>query len=385
MQALRTQFRRHMPIAEKWAYFDHAAVAPLPGPTAEAVAGWARQAATEGDTIWPTWSRRLESIRQAAGDLLAADPAEIAFVPSTTAGINIVAEGFPWQPGDNVVTLANEFPSNLYPWLHLAGRGVQVRRVPVDGGIPSLDRLIGACDHRTRLVAVSWVGYASGWRWDLPQLAEAVHRTQALLFVDAIQGLGVYPLNVSQTRIDFLAADGHKWLLGPEGAGVFYVRREHLDLLRPTGVGWNSVAQRYDFDRIELTFRDSAARYEGGSMNMPGLHGLGASLDLLRDLGVGPNHSPVAEAILDFTATAAEALQRAGARILSPRVPGHQSGILVMDLPGVAPEAARQRCLDAGVVVSCRGGGIRLSPHAYNDASDLERLLDAISAGNGTS
>ena len=147
--------------------------------------------------------------------------------------------------------------------------------MPTDGGRLDLDRLAAACDDRTRIVSVSWVAYASGWRHDLDRLAELVHRRGALLFLDAIQGLGVFPLDVRKTPVDFLAADGHKWLLGPEGAGIFFIRREHLDRLRPVGVGWNSVRGAHDFSRIELLFKDTAARYEGGSQNVAGLSALG--------------------------------------------------------------------------------------------------------------
>ena len=159
----------------------------------------------------------MEDVRRLGAQLVGADPTEIALVRNTTEGITLVAEGYRWRPGDNVVTLDNEFPSNLYPWMNLAERGVETRRVVTDNGRVDLDRIRDACDARTRIVSVSWVGYASGWRSNLDDLAEVAHRRGALLFVDAIQGLGVFPLDVSQTPLDFLAADGHKWLLGPEG------------------------------------------------------------------------------------------------------------------------------------------------------------------------
>ena len=199
-------------------------MAPLPERTRAAVTRWADQAATEGDTVWPNWSKRVEQCRALAARLIHAEPAEIALVHSTTEGITLVAEGYPWQSGDNVVTLDDEFPSNQYPWLNLASRGVETRRVPTVDGRVDLDRLADACDARTRIVTVSWVGYASGYRVNLDQVAELAHRKGALLFLDAIQGLGVFPLDVQKTPIDFLAADGHKWLFGPEGAGLFYFR-----------------------------------------------------------------------------------------------------------------------------------------------------------------
>ncbi len=367
-------FRRQMPIAQRWAYLDHAAVSPLPEPTRVALVDWAQDAASQGDTSWPSWSRQAEEVRLLAADLIGALPAEIALLHNTTEGINLVAEGFPWQPGDNVVTLADEFPSNQYPWMNLASKGVEARRVPTNGGNVDLDRVARACDRRTRILAVSWVSYASGWRNDLDRLAELAHGRGALLFVDAIQALGVVPLDVRKTPVDFLAADGHKWLLGPEGAGVFFLRREHLDRLRPLGLGWHSVEHSHDYSRIELVLKPSAARYEGGSRNMAGFTALGASLRLLGQFGA----AALCRRILEITDLACERLAAIGAGIRSDRSPEHKSGIVVFDLPGRDPKLARAECLARGVVLSCRAGGLRISPHAYNDASDVERLVEAI-------
>jgi selenocysteine lyase/cysteine desulfurase len=306
--------------------------------------------------------------------MIHSQPEEIALTHNTTAGINLVAEGFPWQPGDNVVTLADEFPTNQYPWLQLADRGVETRRVPVDAGRADPDRLAAACDRRTRVVSVSWVGYGSGWRNDLPRIAQIAHAHGALLLVDAIQALGVFPLDVRATPIDFLAADGHKWMLGPEGAGLFYLRREHLDRLRPRGIGWNSVVGAHDFSRIELDLKRTAERYEGGSQNMVGLIALKASLELLAEFGP----EALSRRVLEITDLACERLIASGAVIHSDRRPPHHSGIVSFELPGRDPQAVRRRCLEQGVVLSCRAGRLRISPHAYNDPSDLERLEQAL-------
>jgi selenocysteine lyase/cysteine desulfurase len=367
-------FRLQMPVTEKWAYFDHAAVAPLPAPSEQAIVAWAHQVAREGDTCWPAWNRRVEEARGLAARLLGADEAEVALVHSTTEGISLVAEGFPWRAGDNVVTPANEFPSNLYPWMNLAARGVETRRVPVEGGRLDLDRLEAACDARTRMISVSWVGYLSGWRVDLDALVALARRRGALLFVDAIQGLGVFPLDVKATPIDFLAADGHKWLLGPEGAGLFYTRREHLDLLRPLGVGWHSVEHAGDYGRIELKLKSSAARYEGGTQNMAGFIGLAESLERLLDLGT----AAIAERVLDIADLACRRLREAGAVIASPHDGPHRSGIVAFELPGEDATTVRQRCLAAGVVLSARSGKLRISPHAYVNEADVERLIAAL-------
>ena len=363
-----------MPSARTWAYLDHAAVAPISGPARQALWQWALEAAEHGAAHYATWSRQIEHLRTLAADLLGSVPEEIALVGNTSAGINIVAEGFPWKPGDNVVTRADEFPSNQYPWLNLADRGVETRALPTDNGRLDLDQLAAACDAHTRIVTVSWVAFASGWRHDLDQLAEIVHRCGALLFVDAIQALGVFPLNVRATPIDFLAADGHKWLLGPEGAGIFFTRREHLNRLRPVGVGWNSVKNELDFSHIDLVFKESAARYEGGSQNVPGLLALGASLGLLQQYGA----EALSRRLLEITDLAWRRLEAIGAVILSDPRPAHRSGIVSFEMPGRDPRELQRKCAERDVLISCRAGRLRISPHAYNDAADIDRLIEAL-------
>jgi len=378
IESTRTRLREQMPVTQKWAYLDHAAVAPLSGPAQQALGSWLEQAAEEGDTVWLDWAKQLNETRLAAAELINADTDEIALVPHTTAGINLVAEGLDWKAGDNVVTLDDEFPSNIYPWMHLQRLGVETRLVPTTQGRVDLDQLAGHCDARTRVVSVSWVGYANGCRRDLDAIAAIAHRHDALFFVDAIQGLGVFPLDVTKTPIDCLAADGHKWLLSPEGAGIAYIRRECLSRLTPTSVGWNSVVHAADFSRIELDLKPTAARYEGGSHNMAGFIALGASLRLLLDVGT----ENIAAAILDFTDRAAEELKTLGAVLCSPRSAAVSSGILSFELPGCDsgydPVAVRRHCLDQGVALACRAGRLRVSAHAYNEGEDLARLLEAL-------
>jgi selenocysteine lyase/cysteine desulfurase len=363
-----------MPISRQWAYLDHAAVAPLSGPAHEALAAWASDATANGSVNYPAWTRRVEGVRTLTADMIGAAPEEIALIGNTSAGINLVSEGFPWKSGDNVVIREDEFPSNQYPWLHLADHGVETRRIPVEGGRLDLDKLAAAIDARTRIVSLSWVAYANGWRHDLDRVAELVHARGALLFIDAIQALGVFPLDVRATPVDFLAADGHKWLLGPEGAGIFFTRREHLNLLRPLGVGWNSVRHCHDFTRIELVFKDTAARYEGGSQNVAGLSALGASLELLNRFG----RQALAARVVEISDLACQRLAEIGATILSDRTPAHRSGIVSFELPGRDPVAARRQCIARKVLLSCRAGRLRISPHAYNTTEDIERLVEAL-------
>ena len=374
IKSTRSQLREQMPITNKWAYFDHAAVAPLSAPAQQTMQAWLDQATHQGDTVWLDWAQQLKETRAAAAELIGAHPDQIALVPNTTAGINLVAEGLDWQPGDNVVTLDDEFPSNLYPWIHLERLGVETRRVPTHQGRVDLAQLAEHCDARTRVVSVSWVGYSDGCRRDLDAIAEIAHRHDSLFFVDAIQGLGVFPIDVNQNQIDCLAADGHKWLLAPEGAGIAYLSPDCLDRLTPTSVGWNSVVHAADFSHIELNLKPTAARYEGGSHNMAGFLALGASLKLFLDLGV----ASLAAAILDFTDHAAGELTALGAILHSPRSAAESSGILSLELPNKDPLAVRNHCLDQGVALACRAGRLRVSAHAYNNDQDLNKLLAAL-------
>ena len=372
------EFRRQMPVVKKWAYFDHAAVAPISQPAQEAIRNWTIEAGDEGDTIWTQWTTRIEKMRSNVASVIGAHPDEIALVPNTTSGISLVAEGFPWKSGDNLVTLASEFPSNQYPWMNLANRGVETRRVKFEGDQVEIGRIFDACDERTRLLALSWVGYSTGWRVDVDQVVEQAHRRGMFVLLDAIQGLGVFPIDVRQTPVDFLAADGHKWLLGPEGAGIFYLRQEHLDLLRPMGLGWNSVVHSHDFSKVELDIRPQAARYEGGSQNMVGFAGLAASLELLIRFGLTSTSSPVADRILHITEVASERLQQAGAQLVGPQDRKHRSGIVAFEFPGKSAKLLRGRCLARSVAISLRAGRLRISPHAYNNEEDIDKLLAAL-------
>ena len=365
-----------MPLAERFAYFDHAAVAPISGPARDAIAAWADQSASAGAVDWASWGRHLTHLRRSVAAMVSADPSEIALVQNTTDGISLIAEGFPWQEGDNVVVPDDEFPTNFYPWMNLAARGVELRRAPTHDGRLDLDALSDTCDERTRIVAASWVSFRSGWRNDPAALAEVAHRHGALLMLDAIQALGVCPLDVQSAGVDFFAADGHKWLLGPEGAGLLYIRREHLDLLRPLRLGWNSVVHDGDFDRLELVLKGTAERYEGGSPNMPGLFGLAASIEMLRRIGI----EQICRRIVEVTDLLCQRLREIGAVIHSDRSEPRRTGIVSFDLPGQDARSLRLRCREQDVILSHRGGRLRASPHAYTNADDVERLIAALIA-----
>jgi selenocysteine lyase/cysteine desulfurase len=368
-------FRSEMPVTGRWAYLDHAAVAPLTARARQALLEWADDTTANGVVPWSAWQRQVEETRRRAAALLHADPHDVAFIKNTSEGVGIVAEGLPWRPGDNVVTAQDEYPANLYPWLNLADRGVEVRRIAGRDGRILVDDLRAAIDGRTRLVSLSFVEFATGFRNDLDAVGGLCRERGILFFVDAIQGLGVLPLDVSRTPLDFLAADGHKWLLGPEGAGLFWVRRDVVDLLHPVGIGWNSVVRPHDFDCIDLRLKPHAGRWESGSLNVGGIVALGASLGLLLEVGV----ESLAERLLELTDCLCEQARRIGVEVYSSRRAGEASGIVSLVVGGDVRGLVR-RLRDAGVVVNQRAGRLRVSPHAYNTAEELDRLVELLGA-----
>jgi len=366
--------REQFPVTRRWAFFDHAAVAPLSAPARRALAEWADDITDHGDAHHRRWVERVEEVRRLAGRLLNADPLDVAFVKNTSEGVGIVAEGFPWRPGDNVVTAAEEYPANVYPWMNLARRGVEVRLVPSRDNRVWADDLVRAIDGRTRLLTISFVEFASGFRNDLAALGALCRERGVAFFVDAIQGLGVFPLDVQQVPVDFLAADGHKWLLGPEGAGLFYLRREWVERLHPVGVGWNSVVGSGNFARLDFRLKPHAGRWESGSLNVAGITALGASLELLLRIGL----PEVSARVLELTDYLCEGARRRGLEVFSSRAPGEQSGIVSLSLPGRDVGAVVRRCKEQGVVVNQRAGRLRVSPHCYNTAAELDQLVEVL-------
>jgi cysteine desulfurase/selenocysteine lyase len=370
-----TSLREQFPVTRRWAYFDHAAVAPISAPAQRALVEWAADMADNGEVHEPLWVRRVNEVRRLTGQLLGADPLDVAFVKNTSEGIGIVAEGFPWRPGDNVVTAAEEYPANVYPWMNLAGRGVELRTVPSRGNRVALDDVRAAMDDRTRVLSLSWVEFASGYRNDLDALGQLCRERGVFFFVDAIQGLGVLPMDVGQTPIDGLSADGHKWLLAPEGAGVFYLRREWVERLHPVGVGWHSVVGATDFSKIDFTLKPHAGRWESGTLNVAGIHALGASLELLLGAGI----ANVADRVRELTVYLCARAAAAGLQVFSAREAGEWSGIVSLLPPaGADPRALVRRCRDEGIVINLRGGRLRVSPHCYNTVEEIDRLVGAL-------
>ena len=373
-----TTLRDQFPITQRWAYFDHAAVAPLSLPAARAMTEWTTDKTENGEVNARRWDERVEEVRGLAGRLLGCNPTDVAFIKNTSEGIGIVAEGIAWRPGDNVVTAAEEYPANIYPWMNLKDRGVDVRLVPSRERRVEIDDIRSAIDGRTRLVSLSMVEYASGFRNDLGTVGSLCRERGVHFLVDAIQGLGVLPLDVGQIPVDFLSADGHKWLLGPEGAGIFYVRPALVEQLHPVGIGWNSVIGSRNFAKLDFQLKPHAGRWESGALNVAGITALGASMQLLLEIGI----NQVSSRIMDLTDHLCEQAAQAGIEIYSSRRPEDRSSIVSLVSRDGDPRGQVRRCRAAGVVINQRAGRLRISPHCYNTTAELDRLLELLDGPN---
>src|SRR5271157_2833528 len=315
-------WRGEFPVTERFVYLNHAAVAPLPRHTAQAMQNLAGDACLNGSFHYVDWLAVYAATRAAAARLVNAEVSEIAFVKNTSEGIATVALGFPWRPGDRIVAFREEFPANYYIWKKIEeSRGVTVEWLSCFDPLET----IASSARGARLLAISFVQYLSGYRADLAAIGDICRREGVFFFVDAIQGLGAFPLDVRSMNIQAFAADGHKWLLGPEGQGLLYVQQDWQDRIPPVEFGWTTVAAFNDYSSRDMTLRSDAGRYECGTLNTISLYGHRASLDLILEIGV--DH--IAPALLSLTARLAEGAASLGYEVLGPpRTPSCTSGIV---------------------------------------------------------
>ncbi len=374
MQIDIEEIRNGFPVTRNWIYMNHAGIAPISQGVYHAMDGMLQDLTRNGMANLPAWDDVCSRTRESAARLIGAEASEIAFVKNTSEGILMAANGLTWRQGDNVVIPDRGFPANVYPWLNLRSQGVEVRRVPeVEGRIP-LNDLLNAVDDRTRVLSVSSVEFATGFRHDLREIGRFCRARGILFCVDAIQSLGVLPLDVADAGIDFVSADAHKWLLGPEGIGVFYCSHRARRRLRVVNLGWANVVEPRDFLSYDTTLLPDAQRFECGTLNTVGIHGLRAGLDLLLRIGI----ESIESRVFSLTDQLCAGLEEKGCRVVSSRARGEKSGIVVFHHSRIDSESIFQKLSDARVVCAIRGGGVRLSPHFYNTEEEIDRVLDAI-------
>ena len=357
------ELRQLFPATGSLAYLNHASTGLLPARAAEAMTSLIAQREWRQDPDFDAWADRVVTVRSLVARLLHATPAEIAFTSSTSHGLNIVAAGLQWQPGDSIICAETEFPANVYPWLNLRRKGVEVRFARAQEGRIPLRAISEQMDKHTRLVALSFVEFFTGYRNDLAAVSDLCGRQGVLLCVDAIQGLGAIPLDVNQCGVDFLSAHAAKWLLGPIGIGFLYCRRDRLADLDLAMGGWQGVVEPREFFRYSSAWHSDSRRFEVGSLNHLGIAGMGASLELLLDVGI----ERIESRILSLTDLLLARLKDAGYQILTPHACREERSGIVSFAPGDRdPEQVVQQLKATGVIVSARGQCIRVSPHFYN-------------------
>jgi selenocysteine lyase/cysteine desulfurase len=373
------EIRQQFPITRNYNFQNHAAIAPLSRPAAEALVGYAHEL-SERAYLNGAYYRAAERVRLAAATLINADPSEVTFVKNTCEGINYVANGIQWLSGDNIVTTTMEFPANVYPWMALEQRNVRLKRVEQQDGRVPFDRIAAAIDNRTRVVTVSAVQWSNGFRTDLTRLGELCKEKGVLLFVDAIQALGVHPIDVRAMNIDFLSAGGHKWLTSPEGTGVFYCQRELIGHIKPSELGYMCMQHPFEHDVSNFSWdelHDDARRFDSGVYNMAGICALGASIGLLLEIGV----DEVQVRVKHLTDLLVEGLRSKGWQVHSPRTASEWSGIVSFSSDKHDTDALRQHLRsEFKIVLAKRLGRLRASPHFYNSADEIRQLLDALPA-----
>jgi cysteine desulfurase/selenocysteine lyase len=367
--------RSEFPVTSKYAYLDHAAVGPLPTRVLEATK-LVVQEKSEGDIHWEAWEERAEAARKSIADLIGAREEEIALTTSTSEGLAIVANGLSYEKGQNVVTCDMEFASNLFPWQALTKRyGLELRVVQNHEGILRMDDFNDVIDEKTKLVAVSYVQYSNGFRTDLAELSKIAHENGAYVVTDAVQAVGQMPIDISNIGVDFLATSGYKWLLSPISTGFLYVERDLINELWPTIVGYRSDENPMDFSYRNLQPAKTARRYEAGQLNFPGFAGMKEAIGLLQDVGI----ANVWSRILSHIDLLRDGLEKnSSVQIRSSMDKKTRSGIL--NLRCENPDSIADRLFEHGIVISVRGGGLRISPHFYNTEQEIHKLISELNA-----
>ncbi len=366
-----SEVRRLFPITEHLVYFDHAATGPLPLSAVEAINRFCRKQAETGQVPYAEAEAVAEQTRSNLARLLHVDPADVAFTKNTSAGVIIAIGSIEWQPGDNVVLLADDFPTVTYPFSYLLPR-VEQRTVTSEALVQAPDTLFRLIDRRTRLVAVSWVHFLTGRRFDVASICRFCRTQGVLTLIDAIQGLGAVDLDWSRVKPDFLVSHGAKWLFSPQGSGFIYVDRDLLPRLRPFNLGWLS-ARWDDFNDIfsRKPLKPGASRLEEGTKNYLAIYGLGESLKLMLDVGI----AAIEARVRNLAALLRTGLEAVGFEVVTPAEPDRSAGIITCRRPGACPASIHAWLKSAGMVCSLRENMLRIAPHFYNTEDEVARFI----------
>jgi cysteine desulfurase / selenocysteine lyase len=327
-----------------------------------------------GDRKFEQWEQIVVAARESAARLVNAQSHQIAFVRNTSEALSFIANGVHWRAGDNIVSAAMEFPANVYPWARLRDIGVELRLHPGHDGWVDTEELLSLVDERTRIVAVSWVQFATGQRLNIRRIGQFCRDRNILHVVDAVQGLGALQLNVEEDYVDAFAAGGQKFLLGPKGVALLYVSDQALQQISPTVVGWTAVKNYTDYQIHDLDFRDGALRYEGGTLNQVGICGLGQALDLF--LAAGPEK--IEEHLVLLSQYIKQKLKQRGYVVISSDKPEEHSAIITFESNSHSAEEICSHLASMNIIVSSRVGKIRVAPHFYNSKGDIDQMIEAL-------
>ena len=364
----------HFELSPDLTYLNYAGIGPPSAVATRRAASVLERQAVLGSRGSAYWQGLQASARHRVARLIGAHDSEIAFTKNTPESISIVASGLRWREGDNVVVPRCEFPANVYPWMNLAARGVEVRWVDAPEGVFTLDDVARAIDERTRIVALSWIQFSSGFRIDLEAVGDLCDDRGVHLLVDAIQGVGVVPIDVKACNVHFLATASHKWLMAPMGAGWFYCRSDVIDGIELTEVGQNTVVPGTSYTSYAFEPKPDARRFEAGVPPYACIAGLDGALELLEQIGVERVH----EHVLGLCDRLIEGVQEKGCTVRTPLAHEQRAGIVSFRHPTVDSDTVESTCAVAGVVVASREGAVRVAPHVTNTTHDIDRFLEAL-------
>lgn len=368
-----TALREQFPVTAEYAYFNHAAIAPLPRCGVEAMRSQLVDTMRLGVHGYSRAVEEHEGLRRATAAMLRCDASEVAITKNTSEGLCFIANGLDWRPGDVVVGLDSDFPANYVPWRELRSRhGVRFRSLRLRNGVLELEDLDRACKG-ARVAALSFVHFLTGFRWDLEAVGEICRRRDCALVLDAVQGMGAFPIRVKEFGVSALSASGHKWLLGPEGCGVLYIDRDWMPRVMPVEFGWASL-EGFEEYRSDGGLQPGARRFECGTLNSVGCAGLRASMETLNEVGTDAT-SPAIHALAQRLLEGALAK---GYEVAAARRRGNGSGIVSLRKRGLASDAVVSGLLQRRVSAAARMGWIRVAPHFYNTGEEIDRLVELL-------
>lgn len=371
------EIRKLFPVTKNYVYLNHAAVCPISLPVYERMERHARELMENGAANFREWLAAIKHTRGLAGQLINASADEIAFAPNTSAGLAMIANGLDWRAGDNIVTADCEFPANVIPWMRIKREfGVEVRMARERDCRLETEEILNLIDARTRVVALSFVEFASGFRNDLATIGRHCRERDVLFVVDAIQGLGALKLDVEACAIDALSADAHKFLLGPDGVSLFYVSRRAMERVKPTLVGWMSVNNPEDYLNYDQPYAPTARRFESGALNTAGVVGLGAAIELFLQTGV----ERIESYLLDLGDYLCQQLADRGYQVASSRRDGEKSAIICLRHEKYSAHDLYHRLDERRIITTPRLGRLRVSPHFYNTREEIDQLIEALPA-----